>query len=169
MHQLRNRSRARIGVLSALAVAMSTVSGCSSDWEPSAPDAGEDVPDIRGEDNFADPYTGEYDEDFAEDIESYDGLEVTLEAEVAEVISPWTFVVTAPDAADVPPLLVVYPEEAELAEGDTVIVAATPDEGFDLQEVEDALGTDLDDDAYDEWADEVYLRASNVEPAPVED
>lgn len=166
MYPLRSRRRTQDGAVLALALTTLAVTACG-DAGPTRPDAGEDVPDIRGEQNFTDPYTGEYDEDFAEDLEAYDGLEVTLEAEVAEVLSPRTFVITAPDQADVPPLLVVHPEDLDLAPGETVIVAATPDVELDLQEGEEAAGTDLDDQAYEQWMDEPYLIASNVEKTPV--
>ncbi|MCZ2820683.1 hypothetical protein O2V63_10115 [Modestobacter sp. VKM Ac-2977] len=124
-----------------------------------------DVADVRGEDDLTDPYTGEYDEAFREDVDVYAGTEVTVGAQVEDVLSPNSFTIVGPDDTSVEPLLVVVAEEPdlELEPGLPVTVAATAALEFDLAEVEGQLGVDLEDEQYGEWEDQPFLLATIVE------
>lgn len=152
------------------AVVLLTLSGCATEDESDGELAvGEmEVPDIRGEDDFTDPYTGEYDEAFLEDVNVYAGNEVTLRAQVDDVYSPSAFTIVGPEGVSVEPILVVATEDVEtegLEEGLPVTVAATPAKQFDLAEVESELGVDLEDGQYEEWEDRPFLMATIVEEA----
>lgn len=123
-----------------------------------------DVTDVRGEDDLTDPYTGEYDEAFREDVDVYAGTEVTVSAQVEDVLSPNSFTIVGPDDTSVEPLLVVVADEvAGLEPGLPVTVAATAALEFDLAEVEGQLGVDLEDEQYGEWEDQPFLLATIVE------
>lgn len=125
-----------------------------------------DVTDVRGEDDLTDPYTGEYDEAFREDVDVYAGAEVTLRAQVEDVLSPSSFTIVGPEGVAVEPLLVVTADDvAGLEPGLPVTVAATPATEFDVAEVETELGVDLEDEQYAEWDDEPFLLATIVEEA----
>ena len=149
----------RLAVGAASALAAVSLSACSGDGN--APQDPEEVPDIRGDDDLTDPFTGAYDAEFAEDMSVYAGQEVTLSAEVAEVFSPQVFSITAPDGGEVEPALVVAEQAPDLlVEGDQVTVAATPIEGFDAESI---LGDDVEAADVEDWDDEVYLAAEIVE------
>jgi hypothetical protein len=123
-----------------------------------------DAPDVRGADDLQDAYDGVYSEDFREDIEGYEGIEVTLEAVVDQVISPMAFTITAPGGQDVESTLVVVAEPvAGLAAGADVVVAGVPREEFDSAEVEEQLGAELPAEELEEWDDDPYLEADIVE------
>jgi hypothetical protein len=146
----------------ALAAALSLLTGCGSD-NPEQPETGSDASDIRPSGDLEDPYDGPYTEDFHDDVEAYAGQEVTLEAAVAEVYSDRAFTVTGPEDADIEPLLVVTDEAVEgLEQGSAVTVAATPHDEFEIEDVEEQLGTDLPEQV-DEWEGEAYLAASRVQ------
>ncbi|MCZ2805235.1 hypothetical protein O2W18_08985 [Modestobacter sp. VKM Ac-2983] len=152
-----------LGVASALLLALS---GCGGEDERDGSLAvGEtDVSDIRGEDDFTDPYTGEYDEEFANDVDVYAGTEVTVLGRVEEVLSPTSFTLVGPGDESVEPVLVVAADEiVGLAPGLLVTVAATAAKQFDVAEVETQLGIDLEDEQYEEWEDEAFLLATIVE------
>ncbi|MCZ2814026.1 hypothetical protein O2W15_21570 [Modestobacter sp. VKM Ac-2979] len=123
-----------------------------------------DVSDVRSEDDLTDPYTGEYDEAFREDVDVYAGTEVTVAAQVEDVLSPNSFTIVGPDDTSVEPLLVVVADEVPgLEPGLPVTVAATATLEFDLAEVEGQLGVDLEDEQYGEWEDQPFLLATVVE------
>lgn len=160
-----NARRPPGAVLLALATAAS-VSLTACGGNPEQPDLGEDVADVRGPGDLADPYDGPYDDDFHTDVEAYADQEVTLSAAVDQVVSPVAFTITGPDGEEVEPLLVVSTEPVEgLQPGDDLLVAATPQRELDIPELESALGTDLEDELYEEWEGEPYLTASIVQPA----
>lgn len=158
----RRPSRA---VLLALAAA-ATVGLTACGGNPEQPDLGEDLADVRGPQDLADPYDGPYDADFHTDVEAYADQEVTLSAAVDQVVSPVAFTITGPDGEEVEPLLVVSTEPIEgLQPGDDLIVAATPQRELDIPELESVLGNDLEDELYEEWQGEPYLAATIVQPA----
>jgi hypothetical protein len=120
----------------------------------------EPVPDVRGEDDLTDPFTGAYDEEFAEDMSVYSGQEVTLTAEVDEVFSAEVFSITSPDGSDVEPALVVAEDAPDsLDAGTPVVVAATPVDDFDPA----SIPGDVDPADVEAWAGEEYLSAEVVE------
>ncbi|MGY2129568.1 hypothetical protein [Blastococcus sp. SYSU DS0617] len=148
-----------------LAATVAALPACSEDTVDGG--TASDASDVRGPDDLQDPYDGVYGEDFRDDIEGYEGLEVTLEAAVGRVISPLAFTITAPDGEDVEPTLVIVEEPAtDLAPGAEVVVAGVPQEEFDLAAVEEELGAELPAEDLEEWDDEPYVLAGVVEPAP---
>ncbi|WP_164700954.1 hypothetical protein [Modestobacter sp. KNN46-3] len=154
-----------LGLTTALALVLS---GCGGD-DPQEGDlaVGEtDVSDIRGEDDFTDPYTGEYDEAFENDLDVLAGTEVTVLGRVEEVLTPSAFTIVGPEGTTVEPLLVVAAEEVgELESGTPVTVAATVGRDFEVTEVEDQLGVDLEDAEFEQWLGREYLAATIVEPS----
>ncbi|MDK3257666.1 hypothetical protein [Blastococcus capsensis] len=156
----RRRRPAEAGVLLAAALGVTVLAGCGED--DSTPTTPVDV-DVRPVEDLEDPYDGLYTEAFRDDIEGYQGLEVSLLGEVQRIVSPIAFTLGGED--DVEPILVVmYEELGELAPGQAVAVAAVPGEEFELAEVERAIGSDLPDEAYADWEGEPFLDASIVEP-----
>ena len=151
------------GALVSAALAGTVLAGCSGDDE-----VNETTPadaDVRPSDDLEDPYDGPYAPEFREDIEGYTGQEVSLLGEVDQVLSPIAFVLSG--EGDVDPILVVSQTEfGDLRPGQTVAVAARPLEDFELTALEQAIGSDLPDEAYAEWDGEMFLDASIVEPRP---
>ncbi|MGY1836302.1 hypothetical protein ACI79P_14445 [Blastococcus sp. SYSU DS0510] len=167
-----HRSRlAGPALAAALALSGTGLVACTGHDEdnPLAPNAPVQLPDIRGAEDIDDAYSGVLDAAFREDLDAYDGIEVTLLAEVAEVISPRVFTVTSPDDAGVEPALVVATAGAggpEPEAGTPLLLAATPVDDFDAEAVAEELLLDLDEEAVEEWDGETFLVATIVEPAP---
>jgi hypothetical protein len=153
-------SRRRVpAVLLAALLSGAVLAGCGEDDED--PTTAADV-DVRPPDDLRDPYNGAYDADFREDLDGYEGVEVSLLGEVGRIVSPVAFTLTG---GDVEPILVITDQElADLQPGETVAVAAEPADEFELSTLEESLGTDLPDEAYEEWEGEPFLDATRVEP-----
>jgi hypothetical protein len=165
----RSRPLAGPTLAAVLALAGAGLSGCAEDDPSSAPDSPVEVPDIRGESDLADPYTGVLDRDFFDDLPAYAGQEVTLLAEVAEVFSPRVFTVTAPDDAEVGEVLVVATEDAgdvDPQAGQALVVAATPVDSFDAGIVLEELALDVDAGQLEEWDGATFLVTTVLEAAP---
>ena len=96
------------------------------------------------------------------DFANYVGTQVTVSAEVGEIISTNAFTLTGP----VNELLVVSASGA----GDSAIiepsapvqVTGTVREGFDIAAYEQETGLDLDDELFQEWTGENYIAADSV-------
>ncbi len=154
-----------------LAVAGTSLAACSDelDGQATAPQLEAEVPDIRGKDDLADVYTGLLDERFVEDLPAYVDQEVTVLAEVVEVLSPRAFSATSIDDPDVESVLVVTTDAAaavEPAPGDEIVVAARPATDLDPEVVVGDLGLGIDSAVLEDWEDQAYLIATVVEPAP---
>jgi hypothetical protein len=166
----RRRPPAGTTLAAALALVGAGLSGCAvTEEEAEEPTSPVEVPDLRGADDLQDPYTGVLDAEFAEDLDAYTGIEVTLLAEVAEAIFPRAFTVTSPEGEEVDPVLVVTTEDAGSAEPaaeDQLYLAATPVDEFDATVVTDELGLDVAPEELEAWDDEVFLVATVMEPAP---
>ncbi len=170
MHAHRSRRLAGPVLAAGLALTCTALAACSDELDDRAttPQLEAQVPDIRGEDDLADVYRGSLDERFVEDLPAYEDQEVTVLAEVAEVLSPRTFSVTSTEGSDIGPVLVVTVEAAAALEpevGDELVVAATPSGDLDPEAVVDQLGLDIPAGQLEDWEDEPYLVASIVEPA----
>lgn len=159
-----SRSRRRVGLGAVTAVVLAGTAALSACTEnPQQPATGSDAPDIRGPDDLEDPYDGPYTDDFHTDVEAYVDQEVTLEASVDRVVSPIAFTITGPDGEDVAPLLVVTADPLpDLETGQDVVVAATPQDDFEVSAVEDRLDAHVPEEPYEEWEGEPYLSASMV-------
>ena len=157
------------GMAVVMALAGGGLSACGGmdDENPLAPSDPVELPDIRGADDIDDAYSGLLDPAFREDLDAYEDIEVTLLADVAEVISPRVFTVTSPDGSDVDPVLVVTTADAgdvDPQAGRPLLIAATPVGDFAARAVAEELGMDLDE-RLEEWDDETFLVATIVEPA----
>lgn len=161
-HRPLGRRTAAALVVAATAVALPA---CSED-DPE-PSAGDEVPDVRGPDDLDDVFNGPYSADLREDLEGYDGQEITVEGTVDQVLSPSAFTLGPPDGGEVESVLVLVEEGASAPEaGDDVVVAATAQDEFSSDDVGAELDLPEDDGAFDEWEGDAYLRATLVEPAP---
>lgn len=160
---------ARGALAALLAVAGAALTACSDENDNAlAPYSPVEVPDIRGPEDFDDPYRGVLDSAVHEDLDAYEGIEMTLLAEVVDVVSPQAFTVTSPVEEDVEPILVVTTGEAgaDPAAGDQVVLAVTPVDGFEPDLVAEEFGLDGTPEELEEWDDELFLVATIVEPAP---
>lgn len=136
---------------------------------------GDAVEDAAAEDEVVEdeaaatgPYDGLYDSGFYDDLDSYEGMEVTVSADVNEVLSPSSFVIAGTDDTSVDPLLVVGATEVTgLEPALTVAVTGTVSQAFDLVTVEEELGVDLDDARYEEYDQQPYITASSVDTSVV--
>ncbi|CCG03817.1 hypothetical protein [Blastococcus saxobsidens] len=158
-HAARRRWPSVAGAFLSLTFGVIALAGCGEDdTSATTPvDVG-----VRPVEDLEDPYSGLYSEAFRDDIEGYEGLEVSLLGEVQRIISPIAFTLGGED--DVEPILVIMHEElGDLAPGQVVAVAAVPWEEFELVAVEEAVGSDLPDEAYANWEGEPFLDASIVQ------
>lgn len=162
------RKMAVAGILPFAAVGLV---GCNS---TSGTEEGADVEDVveeeapaeeaPAEDMAAGPYDGVYDQTFYDEMDSYVGEEVILSADVNEIISPTSFTIAGTDDTTVEALLVVSAEEmSEVTPGLTVEVTGIVQEAFDLPTVEEELGIDLDDAAFEDWDGEPYVEATAID------
>jgi hypothetical protein len=165
----RSRSLTGPTLAAVLALTGAGLSGCAADDGASAPDLEVQVPDVRGPEDLDDPYSGVLDAAFYEDLPAYAGQEVTLLAEVAEVISPRVFTITSPDDEEVGEVLVVATQDAgdvDPEAGQALLVAATPVDSFEAGVVTEELGLDVGADQLEEWDEQPFLVAEILQPAP---
>ena len=152
----------RTAVAAIAAVSTLGLTACS---DTAGAEAGADVEDVAEEESLDEGlYEGPYDTDFYDGVDEYVGEQVTLSADVNEVITPESFTMACTDDTTVEPLLVVGATgDAQLAPETTVEVTGTVQESFVITEVEEELGVDLDDALFAEWEQEPYVVADNVE------
>jgi len=126
-------------------------------------------------DSFA-GYTGVYEREFYDDVEFYVGEEVTVAAVVGEVISPNVFTIVdttasneeAEDVVDIDevviePLLVVHEQNIPgLTPGVPVGVIGIVREEFYIDTIEDELGVDLDDAAFEQVGEQAYIEVTEA-------
>ncbi|WP_159616395.1 hypothetical protein [Arthrobacter zhaoguopingii] len=166
----RKRWAMRAAAMSMLPITALGLVGCDS---TAGTEEGADVEDIVDEEadgteapGGVEPYNGVYDSTFFDDRESYVGEEVTLSADVNEVMSPMSFTIAGTDDTTVEALLVVHDMELpEVAPELTVSVTGVVREAFDLPTVEEEMGIDLDDEAFEDWDGEPYVEAKSVDTA----
>lgn len=177
---MRTRSRHTTRTTTAagvLAVAVLGIAGCGADET----DSGTDVEDItEGEviesspapgatesvlapPPVAGPYVGPYNRQFFDDQQTYEGQEVTLTAEIEEVVSPEALEISDPNDVELDPLLVLHSlDQPDLEEGQVVEVIGTVQASFDQATVEGDLGVDLEDELFADYAGEPYVEATQV-------
>lgn len=142
--------------------------GLSACGDTAGSEAGTDVEDIQEE--AADGYDGVYDSDFYDDVESYDDQEVTVSADVNEVLDISAFTIAGTDDTTVDPLLVISVDEAtEIDEGTAVAVTGTVHQSFDFAMVEEEMEFDFDESVFEGWAGEPYIVASSIDDTVAED
>lgn len=158
-HLLRTRTLALAGIIPLAGLSLVGCSGTSGSEE------GADVEDVVEEDSETAPYNGALDSEFYDAYQSYLGEEVTVSADVNEVVSETSFTIAGTDDTTVEALLVVAEGEmAEVEPGLAVSVTGTVMESFDLPTVEEDTGLDLEEDAYADYDGENYIVASAVDP-----
>ncbi|MGY1683199.1 hypothetical protein [Geodermatophilus sp. SYSU D01176] len=152
----------RTAVAAVAAVSTLGLTACS---DTAGSEAGADVEDVVEEEALEEePFEGPYDTEFHEGVDEYVGEQVTLSADVNEVITPEAFTIAGTDDTTVEALLVVGATgNAQLAPETTVEVTGTVQEPFVVTEVEEELGVDLDDALFAEWEQEPYVVADSVE------
>lgn len=158
----------RTGMAGVLALASLGLAGCGDDT--GAEVEVEDIQEAGESPSVAPSPTappvgkgGIYNQQFLEGMNTMEGQEATVSAEVDEVVSEAAFTIVDPDDAAVAPLPVIHDQDlAELEPGRTVRVTGTVHTVFDLPQVEQSLGIDLDDPVYEDWDKEPYLEASEV-------
>ena len=160
---------ARLGLAAVVVVSGAGLSACGGLDEDNAlaPFDPVELPDIRGADDLDDAYSGVLDVRFREDLDAYENIEVTLLAEVAEVVSERVFTATSPVDSEVEPVLVVAAADAGSVEprpGEALLIAATPVGDFDAEAAVEQLGLDVDTDQLEEWNGDVFLFATILEP-----
>lgn len=161
-----------------LAVAVLGIAGCGADEA----DTGTDVEDItEGEvietpvpgatetvvapapAPVGSPYVGPYNRQFFDDQLTYEGQEVTLTAEIEEIVSPQALEISDPNDIELDPLLVIHDlDQPDLEEDQVVEVIGTVQASFDQTVVEQDLGIDLDDEMFADYAGEPYVQATEV-------
>jgi hypothetical protein len=172
-----HRHTTRTAAAALVAAAGLGLTGCATE----GPETGTDVADVtEGEvlesspapentPTTGDPFTGAYDQDFYDERETYVGQEVTLSAEVNDVLDDDAFVIAGTADTTVDPLLVLYNmDEIDVEEGQVVEVTGTVQEAFDLPTIEDETQKDLEDDLYQDYDQQPYLEATDVRLIPDE-
>ncbi|WP_432534549.1 hypothetical protein [Kineococcus arenarius] len=164
-----SRPSVRSAATGAVALVALALAGCGSQEEDlvdAAPESVEEaVVDRQDDATGVQPvHEGVLDGTFYEQVEAWDGQQVTLTAEADVLVSPRTFVLVPEPGTEVDPLLVLSPTDvAGLAEGDDVRVTGVLGAAFDLPRVEEDTGLALQDDRYDDFDAEPYLVATSVE------
>lgn len=108
-------------------------------------------------------YSGWYVEDFAAQVGSYDGDDVTVSGEVGRVLSDHSFTLTNPAGDAVVPLLVVSGDDVtELTAGELVSVSGEVNADFTVADADEELDVQLDPSRHVAWRDQPYVLASNT-------
>lgn len=163
LHDMRFAGRF-LALVSALLLAFA-LSACEQ--ETAGPEEGTDIQDIQ-EDTEGEPAPEDetldeqaFDEDaFFEDPEPFIGQQVTVSAEVTEVLTPETaFRLTGDDVGGSPLLVVRANQQTAVEEGQIVQVTGTVRE-FDRETLESEFGLDLADDEFAD--DRAYIEATDV-------
>ncbi|MEX5300388.1 hypothetical protein RCG67_16615 [Kocuria sp. CPCC 205292] len=169
----REHHTTRKAAVGLLAVAGLALAGCGAD----EPDTGTEVEDITEGDVAetsppatevppaapATPYGGAYNRQFYDDRAVYEGQDVTLSAEVEEVVSPSALTIGDPDDLTLDPLLVVHDLDVpDLEEGQTLEVVGMVQEGFEVTAAEELVGVDLEDALFEDHAGDPWLHATDA-------
>lgn len=162
----------RLALAGALSFTALGVASCGTE----GPETGADVEDVQEApeetetNNAANPFDGPYDQGFLDDVDVREGQEVTVSANVNEIITPEAFTIAGTEDTTVDPLLVLHKNaEPELKPDLTVKVTGTVQVAFDLPAVEKDLDVDLDDALFEDWDGKPYLQASEIDTSVAAD
>ncbi|MFE7628871.1 hypothetical protein [Kocuria sp. NPDC057446] len=174
----RKQHTTRKAAVSVLAVAGLALAGCGNGED----EAGTEVEDITGGEvaetppaeaegtQTRMPFYGAYDQQFVDDQAVYEGQEVTLTAEVVEVVSSHALEIGDPNDITLDPLLVMHDLGATGLEPDQAVeVVGTVMASFDLATVEEEFGQSLEDELYTDYEGDPYLLATEVTPTEATD
>lgn len=147
------------------AVAGLGLAGCGGSADRSGDDVGEARQQPAGEDPGT--YTGPYDEAFVDDASTLVDADVTLTAQVEEVVSPVAFTITGAEETATEPLLVVNFDEdtSGLDTGDLVEVTGTYREAYNVPTAEEDLRETPGVEELARYDGEPYVEATDVESA----
>ncbi|WP_432496570.1 hypothetical protein [Kineococcus auxinigenes] len=172
--RFRTRPSARTAAAGVVCFAALGLTACG---DTAGEEEGTTVEDVQEADDealegeaAATPYDGAYDGTFYDDVNTYVGQEVTVSAQIDRIVSPNAFVIAGTADTTVDPMLVVGASEVSgLTEGTLVEVTGTVHEAFDLPQVEEDTGVDLEDDLFNDYDAEPYITATSVEMPNQED
>lgn len=146
----RHRGRAKVIAALAAAVLPLSLTACGDD-DTAGPETGTDVEDITEDDQYFDG-------------DQFVGEEVTVSAEVEEVLNQQSFVLDGGGWGD-ESLLVVSADTMKLQEDDVVQVTGTVRE-FTYDDYADEYGLVADPGVYDDYSEEEFLEASSIDTTP---
>jgi len=156
MFSTPNRRPLHRGLVAALAASAALIfGGCST----AGPETGADVEDIQEETGGGNAAGGGGLNVF-NDAQSFAGQQVTVSAEVSEIVSPNAFRVGAENAEA---LLVVHNGSTALNQNSPVKVTGTVKRSFALSEAESFAGADFDDSLFTEFEGEPYIQAQQID------
>lgn len=145
----RHRNLRRVVGSAVFAAALPlSLAACGNDDDTAGQESGTAVEDITEEDQY-----------FADD--QYVGEQVTVSAEVEEVLSPQSFRLDGGDWGDESLLVVSAPRAKDLQDDDVVQVTGTVRE-FTYDDYANEYGLD-DPGIYDEYDEEEFIEASKVD------
>lgn len=149
-----HRTRHVAGAVVAAGLGLGVLAGCGTDT--AGTEAGASVEDIQQEQ--------EPDEAAENDIMSFVGQQVTVSAEVNEILTERAFTI-AGESIGLDPLLVIAAQSGvTVTEDSAVAVTGTVQQAFDLAAVEAEYGFDYDDALFAEYDGEPYIVAETVDP-----
>lgn len=156
---LRHRARL-LAPAAALALAL-PLAACGED--DGAVDTG-DAQQRTGEDTEADDNEVLTFEELLQDVDSRTGDVVSVTATVDEIVTPGVFAITG----DTPESMVVVDvaKTEDVEDGTEVVVTGTVHEELDDLEVEELMEVQLGDELLNDWEDEPYLEATEVDTTP---
>lgn len=151
----------RVAAVGVAAAATLLLGACG---DTAGSEAGTDVQDIQQETDAV----GVFDQpDFGDPME-FVGQEVTVSAEVNDIISPEAFTIAGTLQTSAEELLIVHDGSVVLGDNSVaVMVTGTVQERFDLVGAEEFVGGDLDDGLYVDYDGEPYIQAETIELLPV--
>ncbi|MGQ1838881.1 hypothetical protein ACT4S2_10525 [Kocuria turfanensis] len=169
------RSPARTAAAALAAAAGLSLGGCSTE----GPETGTDVEDVsegevlesspapENDPTAGETFAGTYDQDFYDERETYVGQQVTLSAEVDDVIGDDGLVIAGAAENTVDPLLVLYDmDQVDVEEGQVVEVVGTVQQSFDPSTLDDQAQEDFTDELYQDHEQQPYVEASSVRLLP---
>ncbi|ELS50865.1 hypothetical protein [Streptomyces viridochromogenes] len=144
----RRPGRRATALLFAFALGAAGLVGCGDDTAGS--DAGADVQEVQ-------------EDAFWRDTDRWVGEQVTVSAEVSEVVNEDAFTIAGTEDPDVDELLVVSADTTGVEEGDLAKVTGTVKENFNPADAEEDLGADWENEIFADWVNEHYIQASSVD------
>lgn len=139
----------------AAGLGLGVLAGCGGDT--AGPETGVSVGEIQNDQ--------EPDEAADNDVRSFVGQNVTVSAEVTEIITAGAFTIGGGGFFGGESLLVIHPPGLpEAQEGDPVQVTGTVRQAFELPAVEQEFGFDFNDELFVDYDAEPYIAATAVDP-----
>lgn len=162
MARKQHRTRRTVA---AVALSALGLTACGTSADESGDDVGNAQEQPVGGD--AGTYTGPYDQAFVDDAATLVDADVTLTAQVEEVVSPVAFTITGAEGTGTEPLLVVNFDEdtSGLDTGDPVEVTGTYREAYNAPAAEEELRGTPGVEQLARYDGEPYVEATDVESA----